>query len=93
MPNLSTVPFPLHRFLQKEINLTWTEEQQRSFDEVKSLFASGCLLVHYDPSKELVVACDTSLWGVGAVFSHREDDGQKKPIAFASKSLGAGEIK
>ena len=77
--------------LQKETKWSWGAEQQKSFDEVKKLLASDCLLVHYDPNKELILACDASPYGVGAVLSHRDENGQEHPIAFASRTLGKAE--
>ena len=48
---------------------------------------SDYLLVHFNPNLPLVLACDASPYGIGAVLSHRMDNGQDKPIAFASRSL------
>ena len=93
LPDLSNVLAPLYRLLQKETKWSWGDEQQRAFQEVKKLLTSECLLVHFDPDKELILACDASPYGVGAVLSHRGEDGREQPVAFASRSLAAAEKK
>ncbi len=45
------------------------------------------MLVHFDSSLPLILACDASPYEVGAVLSHRFTDGVEKPIAFSSRSL------
>lgn len=37
----------------------------------------------YDPKCPLVLSCDASHVGVGAVLSHKNDDGAETPIAYA----------
>ena len=68
----------------------WTTEQQQAFQHAKDSLTSECLLVHYDPTKELVLACNASPY---AILYHKTNDGQDKPIAFALRSLAPAEMK
>lgn len=40
--------------------------------------------MHYDTKKKVILACDASPYGVGAVLSHRMPDGTKRPVGFVS---------
>ena len=51
------------------------------------------MLVPYDEKRKLILACDASPYGVGAVISHVMDDGEERPIAFASRTLTKSERK
>ena len=93
VPKLSTLLAPLHRLLQKTATWTWGPDQQQAFDRVKEALTSDRVLAHYDPSLPLILACDASPHGVGAVLSHRLPDGTEKPVAFISRSLGPAEKK
>ncbi|CDW60559.1 hypothetical protein TTRE_0000894701 [Trichuris trichiura] len=41
-----------------------------AFDHVKEILESNLLLTHYDPTKEIIVAADSSNHGVGTVIVH-----------------------
>ena len=45
------------------------------------------LLVHYDESKPIVLACDASQYGQRAVLSHVMEDGKERSVAYASRTL------
>jgi hypothetical protein len=87
LPNLSTTLASLYRLLRKETPWQWGDEEQQAFDKVKTFLQSSSLLVHFDGDKPIMLACDASPYGVGAVLSHRMEDGTDRPIAFASRTL------
>jgi hypothetical protein len=91
LPNLSTVLAPLHRLLCKDTRWQWGKEQEEAFQQSKDLLKSAEVLVHFDPEKPLVVACDASPYGVGAVLAHEMPDGSERPVAYASRTLTSAE--
>ena len=66
-------------------------ECQNAFQTAKDKLASSNVLMHYDSSLPLRLAGDASAYGVGAVISHVLPNGTERPIAFASRTLGASE--
>ena len=87
LPNLA----PLYSLLQKKTIWSWGKAQQQTFEKAKQQLVSAQVLGHYDSTKDLLLACDASPYGVGAVLSHRMEDGSERPIAFASRSLSPAE--
>lgn len=87
LPNISSTLAPFYSLLQANQRWFWGKKQQAAFEAAKALLQSSTLLVHYDPSKKLTLACDASPYGVGAILSHVMEDGSEKPIAFASRTL------
>ena len=85
--NLSTLLQALHELLRKGVKWEWTKECEEAFQRSKSELMAGRVLVPYDEKRKLILACDASPYGLGAVISHIMDDGQERPIAFASRTL------
>ena len=59
LDSLSHVLAPLYRLLQNTEPWSWESPQQKCFDQATYLLTSGS--VHFDPEKELVLACDASM--------------------------------
>ncbi|KAL5510470.1 hypothetical protein EMCRGX_G006019 [Ephydatia muelleri] len=88
---MATMLAQLYRLLQAKIPWNWTQKEKMAFENSKNLLLSAKVLVHYDPNEELILACDASFYGVGAVLSHKMPDGTERPIAFASRTLSSAE--
>ena len=93
LPSLSSILAPLYRLLKVSVRWQWSDKEQKAFDKSKELLLSSKVLVHFDPDREVVLACDASPYGLGAVLSHRMPDGVERPIAFASRTLSPAEQK
>ena len=93
LPNLATLLRPLYDLLQSTKKWNWETLQDQAFSKAKELLSSSLLLTHYDPRKPLVLSCDASPYGVGAVLSHRMEDLSEQPIAYASRTLSPAELK
>ena len=91
LPNLSSTLAPLYLLLQKSSSWFWGTEQQKAFESAKAQLSSDTLLVYYCGDKPLLLSCDASSYGLGAVLSHRMEDGSEKPIAYASRTLAPAE--
>ena len=69
----------------------WTPARDKAFKESKRLLSSESLLVHFNSTVPLTLACDASAYGIGAVFTHRFPDGSERPIGYASRTLNEAE--
>ena len=91
LPNLCTVLAPLHKLLSKNVPWERSRDQEGAFNKSKEMLTSTAILTHYDSCKEIVVTCDASPYGIGAVISHVMENGDEKPIAYTSRTLSTAE--
>lgn len=87
LPWVATDLVPLYQLLNKDAGWEWTAAQEQTFQKSKELLTSDSLLTHYNPQLPLVLACDVSAYGIGAVLAHIFPNSSEKPIAYASRTL------
>ncbi|XP_058128673.1 uncharacterized protein K02A2.6-like [Anopheles ziemanni] len=90
IPDLSTRAKPLRSILSAE-QFEWTAEADEPFRDIKNILISPQVLIQYDPALPLILATDASKTGLGAVLSHRLNNGTERPIAYASCTMSPTE--
>ena len=80
------------RFMKKGHVFRWGNNQERAFSEAKEILRKIQIpvLSNDDVHKPLILTCDDSSYGVGAVLAHQIEDG-KQPIAFHSRTMTPAE--
>ena len=74
------------RLTSDEFRRQWTEECEQGFQALKARLVSAPVLAYADFSRPFMVDIDASQAGLGAVLS-QEQDGKRRPIAYASRGL------
>ena len=91
LPNLSSMIQPLNQLQSKGQKWEWSQACQQAFEKSKQALVDSPALAHYDATKPLRLACDASPYGVGAVLSQHDENGNERPVAFASRTLSSTE--
>ena len=89
--NLSTRTENMRRLTRKDVTWNWTEKEEAEMNELKKEIKSIPTLreqIYYDVSKYVLIQCDASKCGLGAVLLQ-----QGKSISYASKALTETEIR
>ena len=87
IPALFHTLHPLHQLLHKNNPWVWKAQHQKAFVAAKQLLCEGSMLVHYDVKKPKKLFCDASAYGLGACLAHVMQNGDVRPITYASWKL------
>lgn len=91
IPNLSSKLKPLYKLLEKDTKWDFNKKCIDAFERSRTLLDKHNVLVHYDMTKPIVLQCDSSDYGLGAVLCHELSPGSLRPVFFASKTLNKAE--
>ena len=90
-PGLATKCAILNDLLHKGSTWCWTAEHSQVVDAIKEALTSSTTLSHYNSTLPLIIACDASQVGIGAVLFHKLPGNVEKPIAYTSRKLSKAE--
>ena len=93
VPKFASIMAPLYTLLKKEALWKWTETEQGAFTTIKKALCSTEVLAYYSTANEHVLQTDASGSGLGAVLLQLETGGERRPIAYASRTLSSAEQK
>ena len=92
--DLAAVARPLTALTRKSaIPFCWTADCEKAFSIMKERLATAPVLRPPDLDRYFYVCTDASVGGFGAVLEQLDDDGQRHPIAYASRQTNAAERK
>ena len=87
IPHLADPSATLRQLLRKDSVWVWGEPQQKAFEQIKQALVAPTVLAHYNPNRPTIISADASNTGLGAVLFQVQDDGQRRPVCYASRSL------
>lgn len=87
VPNYATLTEPLKHLTRKSVHWNWGTEQTNSFTALKECLTSNNVIAYFDPSKRTVATFDASPFGLGAVLTQFDQQGNEHAVAYASRTL------
>ena len=67
--------------------MVWTEQCNQAWQNLKGILCSSPALRTPDFSSQFILQTDASDYGVGAILSQRDNNGDDHPVAYYSKKL------
>lgn len=93
IPDLASKTAPLRHLLLKSSEWTWGPAQEQALSYVKDVIGSARVMANYDAKYPTILSADASSFGLGAVLMQVQPNNEKRPVAFASRSLTPAETR
>jgi len=86
--NMSTITKPIRDLLKTDVIFHWDTDQKEAFESIKQVLSTEPVLAFYNVDKPVLITCDASQSGLGAVLLQED-----RPIAYASRALTDAETR
>ncbi|MCG8044483.1 MAG: RNase H-like domain-containing protein, partial [Candidatus Thiodiazotropha endolucinida] len=90
-PLLAEYSKPIRDLLSNKNQFYWGPDQQKSFELIKQLLTNTPVLALYDPNRKTVLKTDASSYGLGCALFQEQENGDMKPVSYASRALSPTE--
>ena len=91
IPNLSEKTDNRRQLLKKRVKWEWTDDRNADFNNLKKELTTQPCRAHYNGNKENIVTTDACNTGLGIALWQRQNYGELKAIAYASRYLNDAE--
>ena len=93
--NYSQISRPLVELTRKNTEFHWGPDQEEAFNQLKDLVTKAPALrpIDYHCGRPIVLAVDTSIYGIGFVLSQLDEKGRKVPARYGSLPLKPNEVR
>ena len=85
--NFSRVAARLNELLKDGSKFEWSTPQQEAFEALKNRLTSPPVLGHFDVSAPVTLRTDACKYGIGTILAQRNENGEERVIAYASRTL------
>ena len=86
-PTLAETAKPLRDLLSKQNQWVWGDQQKQAVAAIKEELSTTPVLALYSADRDTVISADASSYGLGAVLTQKQPDGEWRPVGYASRAL------
>lgn len=87
IPHFADIAKPLVHLTKNDVDWNWTTECQTAFERLRDALTTSPVLAVADPNKNYILHTDASSHAMGAILQQEDAEGNKHPIAYASKTF------
>jgi hypothetical protein len=87
IPHFADIAKPLVHLTKNDVKWEWTQQCQSAFEQLRDALTQSPVLAVADPNKNYILHTDASDHAMGAILQQEDENGDKHPIAYASKTF------